>query len=175
MPRYRIATTSRRKFSGGFTYLGILVIIVIMGLMAAMAGEVASMQAQREREVELLFIGHQYRDAVERYYRLNHRFPSTTAELVHDTSGAATSQSFLRRLYLDPMTGEADWTLIPAPNGGFMGVASSSQRTPLKRAGFDWIDTDFDQAERYSDWAFIYDPLRDFRSALPAGKAIAPK
>jgi hypothetical protein len=69
------------------------------------------------------------------------------------------------------MTGDADWTLIPAPNGGFMGVASSSQRAPLKRVGFDWIDTDFEQAEKYSDWAFVYDPLRDFRGALPSAKA----
>jgi len=151
------------KCNEGFTYLGILALIVLIGLMLAMAGEVASTQAQREREADLLFIGHQYRNAIERFYRVNHRFPQTTAELVQSTDSAGATQYFLRRPYRDPMTAASDWSLIPAPSGGFMGVASKSGRVPLKRAGFDWTDPDFDRAEKYSDWTFIYDPLPRFR------------
>ncbi|MBS0419497.1 MAG: type II secretion system protein [Proteobacteria bacterium] len=154
-----------RKSGSGFTYLGILALIVLIGLMLAMAGEVASTQAQREREAELLFIGHQYRDAIAFFYRVNHRFPQTPAELVQSADSATPVKYFLRRLYRDPMTGAADWSLIPAANGGFMGVASTSTRAPLKRAGFDLVDTDFDQAEKYTDWVFIYDPLPRFRGA----------
>jgi type II secretory pathway pseudopilin PulG len=143
-----------------------------MGLVAAMAGEVASTQSQREREVELLFIGHQYREAIEQFYRLNHRFPNTIAELIQDTGSGASSQHFLRRWYRDPITGSPDWKLIPAPNGGFMGVASTSERAPLKRAGFEALDLDFDKAEKYSDWAFVHDPLRDFHSAVPTGRPL---
>jgi type II secretory pathway pseudopilin PulG len=143
-----------------------LALIVLIGLMLAMAGEVASTQAQREREAELLFIGHQYRNAIERFFRVNHRFPQTTTELAQSTDSAAATRYFLRRPYRDPMTGAGDWSLIPAANGGFMGVASTSARAPLKRAGFDWSDTDFDKAEKYSDWAFIYDPLPKFRGGV---------
>jgi len=153
-------------FSKGFTYFGILALIVLIGLMLAMAGEVASTQAQREREAELLFIGHQYRNAIERFYQVNHRFPQSTADLVQSIDSAAPTQYFLRRPYRDPMTGAADWSLIPAPNGGFMGVASTSGRVPLKHAGFDWADTDFDRAEKYSDWTFIYDPLPRLRGGI---------
>ena len=159
----------RRAGQGGFTYLGILVLVVLIGLMLAAAGEVASTQAQREREVELLFIGHQYRNAIERYVRTNRRWPTALAELVQDTSGALATQHFLRRLYRDPMTGAADWTLLPGTNGGFMGVASASARAPLKHAGFDPADVDFDKAEKYSDWTFVYDPHRNTRSPPAAG------
>jgi type II secretory pathway pseudopilin PulG len=135
-----------------------------------MAGEVASTQAQRERELELLFIGHQYRDAIERYYRQNHRFPTALADLVQNTTDGPGIEHYIRRLYRDPMTRALDWTLVPAPVGGFMGVASASQRPTLKRAGFEPVDTDFDKAETYSDWTFVFDPLLKFRGAIPAPK-----
>jgi type II secretory pathway pseudopilin PulG len=153
----------------GFTYFGILVLIVLIGLMLAAAGQVVSTQAQRERETELLFIGHQYRDAIARYFRANHRWPTVLADLVADSNGAPTEQHFLRHLYPDPMTRATDWTLLPAPNGGFMGIASSSTRAPIKHAGFDAQDMDFDQAEKYSDWTFLYQPVRVARP-LPTAR-----
>lgn len=176
MPPSRVGPSRRgcaplRKTSGGFTYLGLLALIVIMGLMAAMAGEVASTRAQREREAELLFIGHQFRDAIERYYRQNHRFPMALTDLSQDSADELRPQHFIRRLYADPMTHATDWTLVPAATGGYMGVASTSERAPLKRARFDPVDTDFDLAEKYSDWTFVYDPLLKFRGAVPAPKS----
>ncbi len=156
-----------RRSDAGFTYLGVLAIIVMMGMLAAMAGEVASVQTRRERERQLLFVGHQYRDAIERYYRRNHRFPNLLEDLARDSAEEVSPEHFIRRLYPDPMTGAVDWTLVPAPMGGFMGVASTSQRAPIKQAGFDAIDTDFDLAQKYSDWAFVYDPLLRFRGAVP--------
>jgi hypothetical protein len=87
---------------------------------------------------------------------------------VQDTSGALAIQHFLRRLYPDPMTHAPDWTLLAAPNGGFMGVASASAQAPLKKAGFDAADVDFDKAEKYSDWAFVYEPYRNPRSTPAA-------
>jgi hypothetical protein len=61
-------------------------------------------------------------------------------------------------LYPDPMTGAADWVLLPAPNGGIMGVASSSRRAPLKTSNFDPADRDFANASAYSDWQFAFLP-----------------
>jgi type II secretory pathway pseudopilin PulG len=156
----------RRAAQGGFTYFGVLVLVVLIGLMLAAAGEVAGQQAQREREAQLLFIGHQYRDAIERYFQMNHRFPARLDDLVSDTSGALAVTHYLRKRYQDPMAPGADWIVIGAAEGGVQGVASSSTRTTIKRAGFDPVDVDFDKAERYSDWAFVYDPLRGLRSPL---------
>jgi type II secretory pathway pseudopilin PulG len=163
----RSGRAATRQDQGGFTYLGILVLVVLIGLMLSAAGEVASIQARRERETELLFIGHQYRTAIELYVRTNRRWPMALADLVEDTSGGLTSQHFLRRLYPDPMTRAADWILLPAPNGGFMGIASTSAQVPLRHAGFDVQDVDFDKAEKYSDWAFVYQPARIMSGAPP--------
>jgi len=170
MPPGRVRARRRQKSAlrqEGFTYFGILILVVLIGLMLAAAGEVASTQARRERETELLFIGHQYRDAITSYFRANHRWPTQLADLMEDNSGAATAQHFLRRLYPDPMTRAADWTLLPAPNGGFMGIASRSKLVPLKRAGFDPDDVDFDQAEHYADWVFVFEPGRTAHVASP--------
>ena len=151
----------------GFTYLGVLVLIVLIGLMLAAAGQVARVTAQRERETELLFIGHEYREAIGRFVRANHRFPTELAELVQYEGAGPVPAHYLRHLYRDPMTRAVDWTLIPAPGVGIMGIASSSKAVPLKRADFDDIDVDFDQAETYADWLFIYNPRA--RTLKPIG------
>jgi len=162
----RHGRASRCAAQGGFTYFGVLVLVVLIGLMLAAAGEVASQQAQREREAELLFIGHQYRDAIERYFQLNHRFPTRLDALVIDTSGALAVTHYLRKRYSDPMAPGTDWIVIGAADGGIQGVASSSARTTIRRAGFDPADVDFDKGEKYSDWAFVYDPLHGLRSPI---------
>jgi type II secretory pathway pseudopilin PulG len=156
----------RRAPQGGFTYFGVLVLVVLIGLMLAAGGEVASQQAQREREAELLFIGHQYREAIERYFQMNHRFPERLEDLVSDRSGAVAVTHYLRKRYRDPMAPGTDWMVIGAADSGIQGVASSSTRSTIKRAGFDPVDVDFDKGEKYSDWAFVYDPLRGLRSPI---------
>ena len=149
---------SGRRAQAGFTYMGVLVLVVLIGLMLASAGQVARITAQRERETELLFIGHQYREAIGRFVRYSHRYPMTLEELVQFEGAGPAPEHYLRRLYRDPMTSQTDWTLVEAPGVGFMGVASSSKQVPLKRAGFDDSDVDFDKAETYADWQFIYNP-----------------
>ncbi len=52
----------------GFTYLGLLAVVVLIGLLLAAAGEVASTAARREREAQLLWVGHEYRAAIGRYW-----------------------------------------------------------------------------------------------------------
>jgi hypothetical protein len=67
------------------------------------------------------------------------------------------------------MTNAADWVLVRAPGGGIMGVASSSQRAPLKTGHFDEVDQDFEDASSYGDWQFTYPPsaLRHKTTASP--------
>jgi type II secretory pathway pseudopilin PulG len=142
----------------GFTYIGVLVLIALLGFMLAAAGQVAGTAAQREREKELIFIGHEYRNAIARFYRHNRRYPMELAELLESTGGGPQPAHYLRRLYRDPMTHGMDWILLSAPNQGIMGIASASQQVPLKQAGFDDDDFGFEQASTYADWQFLYDP-----------------
>ncbi len=145
----------------GFTYNGLLAVLVLIGLFLAAAGEVASTSAQREREAQLLWVGHEYRAAIGRYWTSKRSYPQTLGDLL-GTAAADTPVPvrYIRRLYPDPMTNAVDWVLLPAPSGGIMGVASSSGRAPLKTGGFDDVaDQGFEDASSYGDWQFAFAPV----------------
>jgi type II secretory pathway pseudopilin PulG len=142
----------------GFTYVGLLVVIMLIGLMLASAGEVVATAARREREAQLLWVGHQYRAAIGRYWSRRRAYPQALQELLGAAPDAPLQVRQLRRLYPDPMTNAVDWVLVPAPSGGIMGVASRSTRAPLKTGHFDDVDHGFADATTYSDWQFTFVP-----------------
>ena len=141
----------------GFTLLGLMILIAVMGAGLAAYGELASHAAQREKEAELLFRGNQYRQAIESYYRKERRYPGALAELVEDKR-FPTPARHLRRLYADPVAGGTDWAVMEAPGGGIMGVHSKSEARPAKSGGFRLADKTFQDAQRYADWQFFYTP-----------------
>jgi len=160
----RMRCGERRAGEGGFTYIGLLILIALIGIVLAVSGQVTATTMQREREKQLLWVGHAYRNAISRYVMHNGHYPMALADLVESSTVSASAdplpQHYLRHLYPDPMAQGADWVLVPALDGGIMGVASSSNRAPIKRAGFDDADFDFADAETYGDWRFIYDARR---------------
>lgn len=147
--------------NGGFTYLGLLFAIALAGVALAAIGVVWSIERQREREAELLFVGKQFRDAIASYYErspgLVKRYPAKLEDLIKDNR-FLTVQRHLRRIYPDPMMGTTEWQLVSAPEGGIMGVFSTSGAVPIKRSNFDNPFADFDGKGRYSEWRFIYRP-----------------
>jgi type II secretory pathway pseudopilin PulG len=147
-----------RRRASGFTYIGLLALVLLIGVLLAAAGEVASTAAQRERETQLLWVGHEYRAAIGRYFGHRRAYPQTLQELLGGAPDAPVPVRYLRQLYPDPMTNAVDWVLVPAPRGGIMGVASSSKRSPLKTGRFDDADQGFEAATSYADWAFTFSP-----------------
>ena len=144
-----------RRAEGGFTYLGLLALVVLIGLMLSAAGEVVATAARREREAQLLWVGHQYRAAIGRYWGQKRSYPRSLKELLGDPDSPVKVR-YLRSLYPDPMTNGADWVLVEAPGGGIRGVASSSKRAPMKTANFEDVDWSFADAASYRDWQFVY-------------------
>lgn len=151
----------RRQKQEGFTYLGLMALIVIMGVMLASAGEVWHTAMKREKERELLFVGNQFRRALERYYAYTpgqaRRQPLSLEELLRDPRYPGT-QRYLRRIYADPITGRAEWGLIKGPGGEIYGVHSLSNEEPLKKGNFSLADAMFENMKRYSDWVFMPSP-----------------
>jgi type II secretory pathway pseudopilin PulG len=149
------------KKQSGFTYMAILFAIAIAGVVLAATGINWSQAAQREKERQLLFVGNQFRQAILLYYEKSpgavKRYPRTLNDLLKDERQLST-QSYLRKIYLDPMTLKADWGIEVAPDGGVMGVHSLSDVVPLKRANFDYADQSFEGAAKYTDWVFDYSP-----------------
>jgi type II secretory pathway pseudopilin PulG len=136
----------------GFTYLAVLFLVALAGLGLAATGEAWSHARQREKEAELAWIGEQFRQAIGVYYQRTpgavKRYPQKLEDLLEDKR-FLTTQRYLRRIYADPMTGRSDWSPIAAPGGGIMGVKSSSTARSIRR---------FKDANRYSDWVFVYEP-----------------
>lgn len=153
----------------GFTYLFVLMLVAFFGLGLAAAGQVWHTEAQRARESDLLFIGNQYRRAVQSYYELDKnapRLPQRIEDLLQDDRKPEVRH--LRRAWRDPFTGDA-FELIPAPGGsGFIGVASRSTATPFRKAGFDPRDSAFADASTYAEWHFVFvPPVLPAQSARP--------
>jgi type II secretory pathway pseudopilin PulG len=150
-----------RHRSLGFTYLALLLIVAAMGGGFAAYGELASRSMQREKEAELLFVGDEYRRAIGTYYENSpaghKRYPKSLEALLKDER-FAFNRRHLRRLYRDPVTGK-DWATVEAPEGGIMGVRSTSAAAPLKSADFLPQDAAFEGAPRLADWQFVYGPL----------------
>ncbi len=154
----------------GFTYLGVLFAVVIMGVVMAATGEVWHVAQTREKETELLFIGNQFRQAIGLFYRAGGTFPQHLEDLLEDPRQPSI-QRYLRKIFVDPMTGKPEWGLVKAPNGAITGVYSLSKDTPLKKANFNQADQAFTGATEYDKWLFIYQPraLRRAAAAPPAG------
>jgi type II secretory pathway pseudopilin PulG len=151
----RLADLRRQR---GFTYVGVLVLVALMGIALAAAGQVWHTFQKREKERELLFIGQQFRLALNRYARHTpgpaRRAPLRLEELVQDPRYPGTHR-YLRKIYVDPVTGDTEWGLITGPGGEIYGVHSLSREEPLKKSGFALADRNFEGAMKYSDWVFM--------------------
>ena len=142
--------------SRGMALVIVLVAVTLLSL-ATLAPLRNEQQAlQRERETELLFIGEQFRQALASFAAATPpgaaRFPKSLLELLEDKR-FPNVRRHLRRVYADPFTGAADWTLVTR-QGAIIGVASRSTREPLKRSGFAVADRAFAEATSYAGWIF---------------------
>ena len=142
----------------GFTFLGLLFLIALMGLMAAAAAATWSFTGQRSKEQELLFAGKEYRTAIARYAAAHageaQRYPTALEQLLGGDDRLVPVR-YLRRLYFDPMTGNATWGLVKTPSGGITGVYSLSVQHPIRTQPMAADDgVAFAQARSYRDWVF---------------------
>lgn len=170
----------RRRDAGGFTYLGVMFIVVVLSMTASMASVVWSTVHQRHNEHELVFVGRQFQAAIERYQQRSKeaeaRYPRRLEDLLRDDR-APSIERHLRRLYTDPMTGRAEWGLIRRPDGGIVGVHSLSERKPmpgsLRAAALNASD-----ALTYSEWRFMAPsavaPVAESPAAAPTTGSTKP-
>ena len=156
--------TGKRQ-SAGFAYMALLVVIAASLIVLSSAIPDIYQTAKREREVQLFFVGEQYRSAIKRYYQnpkvSSRAYPDNLKQLVSDDRTAKPSH-YLRRLYRDPMTRDGKWGLILNENNKIIGVYSRSQQKLLKQNFDHNIVTVMDQTGSrqltYSDLKFMFSP-----------------
>jgi len=149
--------------SAGFTYIALLLFIAIMGVVLASAGEVWHTEMQRQKEQELLFVGDQFRRAINQYSRsaqlASGRFPMSLEDLLKDPRYPDTRR-YLRKIYNDPISGSPNWGLLKGPNGEIFGIYSLSEDEPVKKHNFSFADAGFEDKKKYADWVFMSTAMR---------------
>lgn len=110
----------RNHRQGGYVLLAILFALTVLIVGLAVAAPRAATAIRRTKEDELIRRGQQYALGVRRFYKKFGRYPSNLDQLEN-----TNNIRFLRRRYLDPLTGKDDWTLIQfgqaRPAVGFFG------------------------------------------------------
>lgn len=160
-----------RNRQAGFTYILLLIAVVVLGILAGAAHIMTSHVVREDKEAELLFRGEAYRHAIAAYYaagRTVKSYPRNLQDLVNDPRYA--NRHYLRRLYHDPLTG-GKWEVVRAPDGGVSGVFSAAPGKPLKQGNFPPDERNFAKAKSYASWVFEYTPPAPGKpgaSGLPA-------
>jgi type II secretory pathway pseudopilin PulG len=142
----------------GFTYLSLVILLAIMGLVGAAALKVESLLARAAAEQELLEIGAAFSAALDSYAAATPQGkptqPPTLQDLLKDNR-FPTIRRHLRKIFVDPISGKAEWGITYVGDKvGVIGVYSLSQAQPLKLANFDERFQNFENKTHYADWKF---------------------
>jgi type II secretory pathway pseudopilin PulG len=161
------AAQCRRGHSAGFTYIGLLILIAVMGLTMTVVADVWQTTQKRDKEEELLFVGNEIRRAIGAYVIVVASYPRSLEDLVKDP-GFPGVRRYLRKIYRDPITGRADWGLVK-PDGNYItGVYSLSDAEPVKQGGFSVADQGFVGKKKYSEWVFVSKGAQGAGATTPA-------
>jgi type II secretory pathway pseudopilin PulG len=118
--RYVKSDRARSKESG-YVLLAVMLTLTLMLIALSVEAPRIAQQIKRDKEEEMIHRGKDYATAVKRFVHKNGgRYPASIEQLEN-----TNHIRFLRKKYVDPMTGEADWKMvhvgeaeikIPAPN-----------------------------------------------------------
>lgn len=140
----------------------VLFLAFVTAVLVAALARLWSLDVQRDKERDLMWIGRQFRLALGSYAATTPAgqlpFPKKLEELIEDRR-LDPPLRHLRRLYVDPMTNGTDWGIVRAEDGTIRGVYSKSATAPLKHDGLTPFGRRFEGAKRYADWRFEVSPL----------------
>lgn len=153
------ACSDFRDSERGFTYLGLLILVAIIGIASATSLQAGAALQRRAAEEELLDIGMAFRNALISYANATpmgqKRAPSSLQDLLKDPR-YPNPRRHLRKLYADPLTGKEEWGVIEAQDGGgIIGVYSLSNARPIKTGNFEAVFQGFAGKTSYREWRFM--------------------
>ncbi len=148
----------RPRREGGFTYLSLIILVAIIGMAAAATLKVGSVIQRSRAELQLLDIGAAYSDALQSYADATPAGmptqPPSLQELLRDPRFPGVRRH-LRRIYVDPMTGSAEWGIVYLGDKvGVLAVYSLSDAKPVKIGNFPQRFATLAGRKKISEWRF---------------------
>lgn len=148
----------RPRRQGGFTYLSVIILVAIIGLVAAATLKMGSVIQRSRAEEQLLDIGAAFSDALQSYADATPAGmptqPPSLKDLLRDPRSTAMRRH-LRQIYPDPMTGKAEWGIVYlADKAGVLAVYSLSDAKPVKIGNFSLRFAGFEGKQKISEWRF---------------------
>jgi type II secretory pathway pseudopilin PulG len=113
-----------RRGQAGFTYLGVLLAVAVLGIGLVAASEVWVTSARRQKTEQLEWIGAQFIQAIASYWHATpgaaKAYPQSLQDLLEDRRNP-TLRRHLRMPYRNPFTGIADWEFVMTADGRIRG------------------------------------------------------
>jgi len=112
---FRMQRSMDRQHASGFTLIELLVVMVIIALLVSIAAPRYFNSVEKSKETVLQQDLSVMRDAIDKYYGDNDKYPDSLDDLV--------SKKYLRKLPVDPITDSAaTWVVVPPENPELGGV-----------------------------------------------------
>jgi general secretion pathway protein G len=89
----------------GFTLMEMMIVIIMIGVLVSIALPNYRSARIQAREAVLKEDLYRFRDLIDQYYADKGKYPASLEALVED--------GYLRKLPVDPITGAADWEVVP--------------------------------------------------------------
>lgn len=160
----------------GLVLMALLIMLVLVGVSALTVTEFAATARAREQESQMLWVGEQYRAAIERYWKatpgLRKILPTSVDQLLLDDRFPSPVRH-LREKYADPFDPSQELELIKW-NNAIVGVHSTVERTAMKRSNFPPRYYTFEGAESTVDWRFVFQPPTTVPGAANPSAGPAP-
>jgi hypothetical protein len=102
------------RLESGFVYLWALFAVALAGIVMAGTGQMWQTKSQREKEMQLMYVGEEFRKAIMSYYNSSggaKQYPESLEDLLQDSRTPAIKRH-LRKIYVDPITNTVEWGIV---------------------------------------------------------------
>jgi len=142
----------------GYTYIGLLILVAVTATLSAGLLRTGTVVQRHAAEEALLEAGSELGNALFSYARAtpqgNNPRPQRMEDLLHDPRFPKIIVRHLRRVPLDPMTGQARWGELLSESAPGIDAFYSLSDLQTQRTTFKPKCADFADKRYYNEWLF---------------------
>ena len=113
------------RLQQGVTYLGVLLLIALLGATAGGYATLATATLRQEKRLDYVAAADEIDAAILQYAQRSpgttKQYPKALADLLNDARAAGV-QRYLRQIPVNPYTGKREWALVRDAQGAILGV-----------------------------------------------------